>query len=155
MSKSARRAGLVILIVLGVAGALGVFLAFGPPGLYAKTETPKFCGSCHVMESQYESWFYSGVHAQIKCVDCHLPNDSLPRHLMWKAVDGTRDFVSFHTGRISEPIKISTHGAQIVQENCLRCHGEVVARISTDQNCWACHRRFTHKLTGAIATWTP
>jgi cytochrome c nitrite reductase small subunit len=44
---------------------------------------------------------------------------------------------------------------QIVQENCVRCHSEIVARISTDRNCWECHRRYSHKLTGAIATWTP
>jgi cytochrome c nitrite reductase small subunit len=155
MSASTRKAGLLLLIVLAVAAAMGFFLAFGPPGLYAKSESPEFCGSCHVMESQYESWFHSGVHAQIKCVDCHLPNDTMARHLMWKSLDGMRDFVAFHTGRVSDPIKISSHGVQIVQENCLRCHGEIVARISTDRNCWECHRRYSHKLTGAIATWTP
>ena len=155
MSGSSGRAGLVIFIVLAVAGALGIFLAFGPPGIYAKTETPEFCGSCHVLEPQYETWFHSGAHARITCVDCHLPNDTFARHLTWKTIDGFKDWLAFHTGRVSDPIKISDRGAGFVQENCLRCHGEVVARISTDRNCWACHRRLGHKLTGAIATWTP
>jgi cytochrome c nitrite reductase small subunit len=155
MSASAGKAGLLLLIVLAVGAALGFLLAFGPPGLYAKSETPEFCGSCHVMESQYESWFHSGSHSRINCVDCHLPNDSLPRHLTWKALDGARDFLAFHLGRVSDPIKISTRGAGFVQENCLRCHSEAVARISTDRNCWECHRRFNHKLTSAIAAWMP
>ena len=155
MSGSAGRAGLVVVIVLAVGAALGFFLAFGPPGLYAKSETPEFCGSCHVLQTQYESWFHSGSHAQIKCVDCHLPNDTFARHFTWKTIDGAKDFLAFHMGRVSDPIKISNRGAGFVQENCVRCHGEIVARISTDQNCWSCHRRFTHKLTGAIATWTP
>ena len=59
------------IIVLG--GALGMFLGFGPPQLMAKTESPLFCNSCHVMESQYEAWFNVGAHRTIRCVDCHLP----------------------------------------------------------------------------------
>ncbi|MCU0593447.1 MAG: NapC/NirT family cytochrome c [Desulfobacterales bacterium] len=62
---------LVLLVVLG--GAVGGFLSFGPPQLMAKTESPLFCNSCHVMESQFEAWFNVGAHRTIRCVDCHLP----------------------------------------------------------------------------------
>ncbi|MBM4286347.1 MAG: cytochrome c nitrite reductase small subunit [Deltaproteobacteria bacterium] len=149
-----RRWGLALLLILLVAVAAGSFLAFGPPGLYARSESPEFCGSCHVMDTQYESWFHS-AHRRAKCVDCHLPNDSLARHLFWKGVDGIWDTVAFHTGRFAEDIRISNHGARVVQENCVRCHAETVARISTDRNCWECHRRLSHKRTGAVATLTP
>jgi hypothetical protein len=47
----------VFLYVLGamvIAAALGGFAAFGPPGLYAKSESPEFCGSCHVLRPEYE-----------------------------------------------------------------------------------------------------
>jgi cytochrome c nitrite reductase small subunit len=153
MRGAVGRAGLVLLMILA-AGVLGIFLAFGPPGLYAKTETPEFCASCHVMEPQYEAWFHSGAHAQIKCVDCHLPHEPLPRRLLWKGVDGAWDFVAFHTGRIPDPIEISSRGAGVVQENCLRCHGDIMARLSEDRHCWECHRRNTHQGTGIILTWT-
>jgi cytochrome c nitrite reductase small subunit len=153
MSASPGRAVLVLVIILAVAGIFGIFLAFGPPGLYAKTESPEFCGSCHVMEAQYESWFHSGAHAQIKCVDCHLPNDTKVRHLTWKAIDGAKDFVAFHMGRGSDPIKISERGAGFVQENCQRCHQEIMARISEERHCWECHRKLTHQGTGVILTW--
>ncbi len=155
MSATAGKAGLLLLIALAVAATLGIFLAFGPPGLYAKTETPEFCGSCHVLQTQYETWFHSGAHAQIKCVDCHLPNDSFARHLTWKTLDGMKDFLAFHMGRVSDPIKISDRGAGFVKENCLRCHDEIMARVNEDRRCWECHRKLTHQGTGVILTWTP
>ncbi|MFZ2088491.1 MAG: cytochrome c nitrite reductase small subunit [Desulfobaccales bacterium] len=141
---------LLILALLG--GGLGAFLAFGPPKLYAKSESPEFCGSCHVMESRYEAWFHAGAHRRIKCVDCHLPNDNLARHLTSKSLDGGKEFILFHTGQFSDDIRLSAHGAQVVRENCLRCHAETMARVNEDRNCWECHRRLSHKRTGAMAT---
>jgi cytochrome c nitrite reductase small subunit len=141
------------LVVLAVVGAgLGAFLAFGPPKLYAKSESPEFCASCHVMESEYEAWFHAGAHRRLKCVDCHLPNDTKAQHLVWKGIDGGRDFLAFHTAWFAEPINLSPRGAKVVRENCLRCHAETMARVNEDRNCWVCHRRLRHKQTGAMAT---
>ena len=64
----------------------GPFSAFGPPRLFAKSESPEFCGSCHVMEAQYETWFHAGAHRRIKCVDCHLPNDNIAPSSMAKGL---------------------------------------------------------------------
>jgi len=152
-----RKAGflLVLLVLVLIAGAFGVFIAFGPPGLYAKSESPEFCGSCHVLTPEYEAWFHSGAHERIKCVDCHLPNNNFANHLLWKTLDGVKDVVAFHTGRVSETIHISDRGAAVVQANCQRCHGEIISRVRIDRQCWDCHRRFSHKLTGTIQTWTP
>lgn len=148
----------ILLYILGVVlilGAAGGFAAFGPPGIYAKSESPEYCGSCHVLQPQYEAWFHSGAHSRITCVDCHLPNDTFARHLVWKTLDGVKDALAFHTGRVSEPIRLSSHGAAVVQENCQRCHAETIARIKEERQCWDCHRRLSHKHTGTIATWTP
>ena len=143
---------LVLAIILLIGGG---FLAFGRPGIYAKSETPEFCGSCHVLDLEYEAWFHSGAHRRIKCVDCHLPNDTLARHLAWKTVDGVKDAAAFHTGRISDPIRLSQHGATVVNDNCRRCHAEMISRINEDRQCWDCHRSLSHKRTGVIATLTP
>lgn len=139
------------LIILAV---LGSWAAFGRPGLYARSESPEFCGSCHAVALEYESWFHEG-HRRIKCVDCHLPNDHLYRHLLWKTLDGVKDTVAFHTGRFSDFICISDHGAGVVLENCRRCHTELIARINEDRRCWDCHRRLSHRRTGVIETRTP
>jgi len=36
------------------------------------TSTPKFCGSCHIMETYYASW-HKGTHKEVACVECHIP----------------------------------------------------------------------------------
>ena len=147
----------VCLYLLGaivIAAALGGFAAFGPPGLYARSESPEFCGSCHVLQPEYEAWFHSGAHQNIKCIDCHLPNNNFANHLLWKTLDGVKDWGKFHTGMVSKDIRISGHNAQVVLDNCRRCHAETVARINEERRCWECHRRISHKGTGAIATLT-
>jgi cytochrome c nitrite reductase small subunit len=141
---------IVILIILGV----GIFVGFGPPGLYAKSESPEFCGSCHAVEPEYDAWRHS-AHYRAKCVDCHLPNDCLARHLVWKGLDGAKDFFAFHLGLVPDTIRISDRGAAVVRENCLRCHSEAMARVNEDRRCWSCHRRMSHRTTGAVETWTP
>jgi len=146
----------LILLVLVVVGAgLGAFLGFGPPKLFAKSESPEFCGSCHVMESRYEAWFHAGAHRRVKCVDCHLPNDNVVHHLAGKMFDGGQEFLAFHTGRFPEDIRLSNHGAKVLRENCLRCHSETMARVNEDRNCWFCHRQLRHKQTGVVATLPP
>ncbi len=156
MSPTKKTKSLLYLLILAIIGvAAGGFAAFGPPGLYAKSESPEFCGSCHVLEPQYEAWFHSGAHRRNKCVDCHLPNDTTARHLFWKSVDGMKDALAFHSGRVPDTIRLSQHGAKIVLENCQRCHAETIARINDERRCWDCHRRMSHKLTGALQTQTP
>lgn len=154
LSKSAKI--VLLILVVGVAAAvLGLFLAFGPPQLYARTSTPEFCGSCHVMDMEYETWFHSGAHKRITCVDCHLPNDTKIRHLFWKSVDGIHDTVRFYSGQVSDYLRLSSRGEQVVRDNCQRCHSEIGARINETRNCWTCHRRLTHRLSGVRLTQQP
>jgi cytochrome c nitrite reductase small subunit len=155
MSLPKRKTLVYVLIAAAIVAVLGLFVTFGPPGLYAKSESPEFCGSCHVLQTEYEAWFHSGAHHRIKCIDCHLPNDNLPNHLLAKGLEGIKDAVKFHTGMVSDTIRISDHGAKVVLENCQRCHAEIIARIHEDRRCWDCHRRVSHKRTGAIETRTP
>lgn len=112
------------------------------------TSTPQYCGSCHVMIPQYEDWFYIGKHTQIACVDCHLPHNNGVNYLLWKGIDGMKDGVLFYTHLYPEVIHSSRHARKTIQANCIRCHGEMVSRISTDaMQCWDCHRYFYHTIT--------
>ena len=155
MSLSKRKILVYVLIAAAIVAVLGTFVAFGPPGLYAKSESPQFCGSCHVLQPEYEAWFHSGAHHNIKCIDCHLPNDNLPHHLWAKTLEGVGDLVAFHTGRVPDRIQLSAAGAHVVVGNCQRCHAELLARVNPDRQCWDCHRQISHKRTGIIATLTP
>lgn len=139
-----------LAIVAAIAIVAGAFVSFGPPQLLAKSETPEFCGSCHVMSIEYETWLRS-VHRSVKCIDCHLPNDGLVEHYVWKGIDGMKDVVYFYGGLVSEEIHASARAKRVVKANCIRCHGELVSRINVrDRNCWDCHRRVTHRGAGAI-----
>lgn len=138
--------GLLALVAAGVI----LFLSFGPPGLYARSGTPEFCAQCHVMESQYESWFHNAGHRAQKCIECHLPAGNMARHLAFKSMTGMWDAYVFYSGRVPEDIRISKTGAAIVKENCTRCHEQMMSRVSEDRNCWECHRRLSHKNTGTM-----
>jgi cytochrome c nitrite reductase small subunit len=136
------------LLLVGV----GLFLALGPPNLLAKSESPEFCSSCHVMEAQYEAWFHQGAHRRKACVECHLPNENMASHYVWKSIDGMKDLLVFHSGRVPEEIRISKHGQEVVRANCVRCHATVVEMVDNGRPCWDCHRRITHARTGAVET---
>ena len=124
--------------------ALGV-VSFAPHGLMDQTARPAFCNLCHPMNDQYTAWLLTGVHRGIRCVDCHLPNDNPVNHLVWKGIDGTKDVVSFFSGVYPDHITATNHAKRVIQENCVRCHGEMVSRITTDtMRCWSCHRRMDH-----------
>ncbi len=147
MTRKLSIALLAIAAVLAVAVAV---MAAAPAG---EIEIGKAAGVAAGTKGQVK--FTHEKHADLKCVDCHLPNNNLPNHLFWKTVDGVKDSIAFHTGRISETIHLSDHGAQVVETNCRRCHAELVSQIRENRRCWDCHRRISHKSTGTIATLTP
>ena len=134
------------------AGLLTLYLLLGPPHLLAKSESPGFCAGCHVMEREYTAFMHSGAHRRNRCVDCHLPNDNVAMHYVWKSIDGMKDVLFFHSGHVPDRITLSDHGAKVVKANCIRCHRELVSQMDTSRNCWSCHRRITHTGTGSIET---
>lgn len=109
------------------------------------------CISCHVMQAEYDAWRHSS-HRRTMCVDCHLPNENKASHYLWKAIDGLKDFLAYHSGMVPEKITISSHGEKVVQANCLRCHETAVMVISRERKCWDCHKRISHQHTGLRTT---
>ena len=142
-----------ILIIAGLAAiAVVLFLLHGPPKLLAKSESPGFCSGCHVMESEFESWSLEGAHRRKLCVDCHLPNNNMAIHYIWMSIDGLKDVLFFYSGRVPEHIELTSHGAEVLQANCIRCHQATVEYINPDRKCWECHRRIMHRRSGSIET---
>jgi len=130
-----------------IIASIFLFLLFGPPGLLEYSDSPEFCNSCHVMNSEFENWFLSGLHRNIKCTDCHLPNSNFLTHYIWKSIDGIKDMLFFYGYLYNSQIETTTHGKNTIQKNCVRCHGEMVSRIHVEgRNCWNCHRRVNHRV---------
>jgi cytochrome c nitrite reductase small subunit len=143
----------IYLLLFGAVGLLVLlFGLIGPPQLLARSESPDFCAGCHVMKTEFESWFHTGAHRRKQCVDCHLPNDNIALHYVWKSLDGLKDVVLFYSNNVPEQIKLSAHGAKVLQSNCIRCHSATSELIDRDRKCWDCHRRIMHTRSGAMAT---
>ncbi|MBZ0155756.1 MAG: cytochrome c nitrite reductase small subunit [Alphaproteobacteria bacterium] len=132
-------------VALLLAGLLLAFLPFGIGSAWTHTNKPEFCISCHTMEREYRNWSHSGHRNWAGCGDCHVPQQNVVAKVAGKARDGINHGYAFLSDRIPDPIRISKHAESTVMENCIRCHGEMVAKIKPDQRkCWDCHRNLPH-----------
>lgn len=146
----------MLAVCLGVAGGVGGYTFRYAEGLsYLKTD-PKACANCHIMQSQYDAWSKSSHHAVAVCVDCHLPHDFVPKYAA-KLENGWRHGEKFTTQNFVEPIVVQARGRAILQENCLRCHGDMVQHIAPasererdDLSCTHCHSGVGHGERAAL-----
>jgi cytochrome c nitrite reductase small subunit len=138
-------------LILALATAIGAALGIGgftfryAEGLSYFSAAPKACVNCHIMRSQYDSWQKASHHTVAVCIDCHLPHEFIPKYLA-KAENGYRHSERFTTGNFVEPIRVQRRGLEILEENCQRCHGSLVAEISHPElsqerqlSCLHCH----------------
>lgn len=147
-STATRRTGQVslwIAILLGVALGLGGFTFHYAEGASYLSSDPAACANCHIMNSQYDSWQKASHHTVAVCVDCHLPASGLAKWIA-KAENGYHHSKGFTLQDFDEPIWIKRGNAQILQENCLRCHADLlhdqVAGGKTERDaiqCVHCH----------------
>lgn len=154
-----RRYNLAVLLLSGVfLGLLGVTLHISRATSYL-TDDPAACVNCHIMAPQYASW-QKGSHGRFTtCNDCHVPQD-LVRKYAFKAYDGTRHAFMF-TFKLEPPvIQMHAPGQRVVQENCIRCHGDFMRTTlaiagtahGEGRRCWDCHREVPHGRVNSLAS---
>lgn len=141
---------LALAVCIGVAAGIGGYTFRYAQGLSYFQTDPKACVNCHIMRPQYDAWQKASHHTVAVCVDCHLPHAFLPKYLA-KAENGWRHGEKFTTQRFVEPIVVQAKGRAILQENCLRCHADLVHAIvgtaddpRQDQPCTHCHAGVGH-----------
>lgn len=136
---------IIWLLSLAFAGFCLMLLAKLPAlGL----DGPEFCGKCHVMDEQVDTYLHSAHRLGASCSDCHVPHSLVPG-ASYKAYTGTRDVLAVVTNTAPAEIKVSGIGKKVIQDNCIRCHGGMVGEIGdTSQNggsfCFDCHRSTPH-----------
>jgi len=142
-------------LVVGVAVGMGALAFYHGEGLSYFSSDPRACVNCHIMRPQFEAWQKSSHHAVAGCVDCHLPVALGPK-LLAKASNGWHHSKGFTLEVFHEPILIKAGNSRILQENCLRCHEDMVhdlvAGATTDRDapsCVHCHAGVGH---GAAAS---
>jgi cytochrome c nitrite reductase small subunit len=122
-------------------------------GLSYFSTDPKACANCHIMNDQYASWSRGPHHGDAGCVDCHLPHDTIPKYIA-KASNGYHHSKGFTLQDFHEPILIKPRNAEILQGNCMRCHGDFVHEALGAQGnreevrCTHCHRGVGHGARG-------
>ncbi len=153
---------LPVLILLGIfAGFVLLMLHISRATSYL-SDNPATCINCHVMIPQFATWKNSS-HARVAtCNDCHVPQDNVFRKYLFKAQDGLRHAYVFTTRQEPQVIHATEMAKEAIQENCLRCHGNLIHTVSLKQVsnmdnedvllCWDCHRETPHGRVRSLST---
>jgi len=144
------------ILLLALAGAIGAALGIGgftfryAEGLSYLSSDPSACVNCHIMQPQFDAWQKSSHRVLAVCVDCHLPAE-FPAKYLAKAEAGYRHSKEFTAGTFTEPIVVQRRGLEILENNCLRCHGDLVAQVDVHASdggerisCIRCHGGVGH-----------
>jgi cytochrome c nitrite reductase small subunit len=144
---------LVMAVLVGIPVGLGLFTFKYAEGLSYLSNDPNACANCHIMREELDSWEKSGHHHVAVCNDCHVPHDFAGKMLA-KARNGWNHSKAFTLQDFHEPIMIGPRNAAILQENCLRCHGDFVHDITVMEgaagetvSCVHCHKNVGHAPT--------
>lgn len=147
-------------IIIGIA-LLVVHLSRASSYLSDESET---CINCHVMYPQYASWKHSSHRGVATCNDCHVPHDNFVRKYFFKASDGARHATIFTARLEPQVIRIKAAGITAVQDNCIRCHQDLIDMSSLievngrnysegkGKRCWDCHREVPHGTVRSLSS---
>ena len=122
--------GLLLLAVLvGVPAGVGAFTFVYAKGFSYLSTDPRACVNCHVMNEQYDALAEERppAHRDLR----RLPSCRTQGLAKWmaKADHGFRHSAAFTLQNFKEPIEITPPDRRIVQENCVRCHGDFVHAV--------------------------
>lgn len=145
---------MLVSIALGVLAGVGAVTFGYAEGLSYLSTDPAACANCHIMNPQYASWQKASHHTVATCVDCHLPHDFVGKYIA-KAENGWNHSRAFTLQDFHEPIQINQKNSEILQRNCLECHGEytsVQAAGGPDAapRCVRCHATVGHGVRAGL-----
>ena len=146
---SSRGPAVLVSVVVGVLAGLGGFTLDYGEGLSYFSTDPAACANCHIMQPQYDSWQKASHHTVATCVDCHLPHTFVAKYLA-KMENGYYHSKGFTLGGFHEPISIKSKNSDILQDNCLSCHGSMTADMLVGAGhdgavrCVHCHATVGH-----------
>jgi cytochrome c nitrite reductase small subunit len=144
-------------VTLGMAAGMGLFVLHVSRAASYLSDKPETCMNCHVMTTQYVTWQH-GSHAGVAtCNDCHVPHTSLLAKYGFKAEDGLWHATVFTMRWEPQTIRLSARAVPVVEDNCRRCHAQVVAEVAPaahqagDLHCWECHREVPHGFVRSLS----
>jgi len=150
--------------ITGIIVGLGFYILYISNVTSYLSDDPKTCVNCHVMGPQYATWFHSAHRENASCNDCHIPHDNIFNTYFFKAKDGLRHATVFTQHAEPQVIRIKKEGQEVVQQNCIRCHtnlitdSKLLAKTDTYQHerkekqCWTCHRETPHGRINSLSS---
>jgi cytochrome c nitrite reductase small subunit len=156
---------LPVSVILGILVGLGIYVAYISNAASYLSDKPTTCINCHVMNPQYATWFHSSHRERATCNDCHVPQDNFFNTYFFKARDGMRHASVFTLRNEPQVIFIKEEGANAVQQNCVRCHNNLITdnkmlskthqfddfRVE-GRYCWSCHREVPHGRVNSLSS---
>jgi hypothetical protein len=156
---------ILLAIVIVVVGAVG----FGAFRSYNYVEhDPRFCASCHLMNSAWETW-KKGPHNKLDCHVCHQQNIQDRVRIVWSWATSNIKDVPPHTKlnrRVCEECHLNdkTKWPQISKTvghdihvgrnklECLSCHLPSLHAVKpTTKECTTCHSKASTNIGGMKA----
>jgi cytochrome c nitrite reductase small subunit len=155
---------LPVLLVGGILCGLGLVILHTSNATSYLSDEPTACMNCHVMAPQYATW-QRGSHGRVTvCNDCHVPHNNVFRKFAFKASDGLRHSFMFTFRLEPQVIHVKEAGITVLQENCIRCHANLInqgslvevtaerASHGAGKLCWDCHRETPHGRVNSLAS---
>lgn len=145
-----------VILSLGFLAGVLIFLVYISRAHSYLSNEPSTCVNCHIMTPFYVTWYHSSHREWATCVDCHVPHDNIFRTYAFKAKDGLRHATIFTLRLEPQAIFIHESGRSVVQENCIRCHGDLLRNehgvmyfpemlsAREQRRCVDCHRQVPH-----------
>ena len=153
-----------VTLLSGILFGLFLFILHAARATSYLSDDPKACVNCHVMAPQFSTW-ERGSHGKVTvCNDCHVPQDNFVNKYLFKASDGLRHSFMFTFRLEPQVIQIKHAGKKAVQQNCIRCHSNLIHPISLraisnkqiineeERYCWDCHRETPHGRVNSLSS---
>jgi len=134
-----------LAVTLGLALGVGAYAFHYAKGSSYLGNDPATCANCHVMAGHLAGWQASPHHQIATCNDCHTPAGLVSKYVV-KALNGYHHSMAFTIGGYPENIRARPESREVVEENCRRCHADLVEDIahSGGVSCIRCHASVGH-----------
>lgn len=149
-NSSVSKLAFLIAILAGLFFGIGFYTFYYAKGGSYLSDEPTVCINCHIMREHFDSWQKGSHHAAAICNDCHLPQ-AFPVRYFVKMENGFNHSRKFTFQDFHEPIRVRPTNRVVIQQNCLRCHEQLISEsvgtfhhADDHQNCVRCHREVGH-----------
>ncbi|WP_297444046.1 NapC/NirT family cytochrome c [Sulfurimonas sp.] len=143
------KVALLVIVLIGV--GIGSMGSFTTAVMVEKTSGEDFCAQCHTMEPMTQSYL-ADIHGgnnkeglRAKCVDCHLPHDSLFSYLVEKAKTGTHDVwaeLTYDKSKIDWQEKRKHAKHFVYDSGCLHCHSNLEEATMGSAKAFVAHKAY-------------